>query len=111
MVDFRRYALLVLIALSSCSYLEMGEVEPQAGEIKAVTSFDSQWPVRNAPELLANAKTDSTSNAYDSEGKSVQFLVSDEYLSATHQNCKKYYVNLNVYLACYSDNWYPVRAF
>lgn len=108
----RRSSALLLLAflLCSCSMMQSGSdylFAPSVGGEPA----PSIWPVRGMPELLDTAQADLTMNASDNSGKSVQFLMAQEYISAANERCRKYYVDLTLNLACYRDNWYPVRVF
>lgn len=121
-----------LLCLSSCSGFDVEEEYPNSRkkslvEVKQDNPDLSEyknllknqhpqgeqyvWPVQNAPELLQNSKEGEIKTAISGNGKPVLFAVLSEYPSAGKKFCKKYFVNLDLHLACFNPHWYPVRSF
>ena len=122
----------ILTTLVGCSSSYMEKKYPTLvsifGEEKQVKSNEKQelvnslmnehpadeqynWPIKDAPELLASTKQGEMVDAETPDGKPVVFAVLSEYPSAGKKFCKKYFVNLDLNLACFNPHWYPVRSF
>ncbi len=80
-------------------------------EHKGQKTSDYLWPMHNAADLLENTKPGELVDIKREDGKPMVFAVLSEYASAGKKRCKKYFVNLDLHLACYNPHWYPVRSF
>ena len=123
---------LMLIPIMGCSSLTVSSDYPNQknyGFKKEVTKFSDEsgyakklsnshpsdqaydWAIKDAPNLLQNSKEGDIIEVEGKDNKKVLFAVLSEYPSAGKKLCKKYFVNLDVHLACFNPHWYPVRSF
>ena len=79
---------------------------------EAVPEMSFIWPINDADKYLSGYKSGQSANAVASkDGKTLEFKVLSEYVSAADEQCKKYIAGEFVHLACFNKSWYPVRSF